>query len=63
MFKIYVNVCLPFRAGSSCAIFEWIATMIEWIVKYQGKILYLKHYLDDYIMLANSLTVLVQQMQ
>ena len=61
--KIYVNVCLPFGAGSSCAIFERIATIIEWIVKYHGKIPYLKHYLNDYIMLANSLMVLAQQMQ
>ena len=61
--KIYVNVCLPFRAGSSCAIFERIATIIEWIVKYHGKIPYLKHYLDDYIMLANSLSALIHQMQ
>ena len=61
--KIYMNVCLPFGAGSSCAIFERIATIIEWIVKYHGKIPYLKHYLNDYIMLANSLTVLAQQIQ
>ena len=61
--KIYMNVCLPFGAGSSCAIFERIATIIEWIVKYHGKIPYLKHYLDDYIMLANSLSTLIHQMQ
>ena len=53
----------PLINSSSCTIFERIVTIIEWIVKFHRKIRWLKHYLDDYIMLTNSLTALVQQMQ
>ena len=36
--------------------------IIEWIIKFHGRIWWLTHYLDDYIMLANSLAKLIEQM-
>ena len=52
--KYYINVCLPFRAASSCLIFERVATLLEWIVVNETRRRYISHYLDDFPLLGHS---------
>ena len=52
--KIYLNVSLPFRAASSCKIFEAVATLLEWIVRYHTVCEEMSHYLDDYSLLGRG---------
>ena len=52
--KIYLNVSLPFGTASSCQIFEKVATIVEWIVKYHTAIDEMSHYLDDFPLLGYS---------
>ena len=52
--KIYINVCLPFGAASSCKIFEAVATLLEWIVKHHACRSAMSHYLDDFPLLGKS---------
>ena len=60
--KIYINICLPFGAATSCAIFEKIATALQWVIVKHTSITWIDHYLDDYILLARCLQTLEQQM-
>ena len=52
--KIYINTSLPFGAASSCKIFEAVATLLEWIVKYHAQRRGMSHYLDDFPLLGWS---------
>ena len=52
--KFYINVCLPFRAASSCLIFEKVAMLLEWIVVNETRRRYISHYLDDFPLLSHS---------
>ena len=52
--KIYLNVSLPFSAASSCQIFEKVATLVEWIVKYHTARDEMSHYLDNFPLLGYS---------
>ena len=60
--KIYINIYLPVSAATSCAIFEKIATLLQWVVVRHMSITWISHYLDDYILLAQCLQLLEQQM-
>ena len=52
--KIYLNVSLPFRAASSCCIFEKVATLLQWIVTNETGRDSISHYLDDFPLLGAS---------
>ena len=60
--KTYLNVALAFGASSSCAIFEKIATCLEFIVTNETKIPWLSHFLDDFPMLQKTRELLIHFM-
>ena len=45
--QFFIDICLPFGAAISCAIFEDISTLIHWIVQRRAGHA-LIHYLDDF---------------
>ena len=53
---IYINISMPFGAASSCAIFEKVANILQWIVINETKAQWILHYLDNYILLAKCLS-------
>ena len=50
----YINASLPFRATSSCKIFEKVATLVEWVIKHHTRRHHVSHYLDDSSLLGRS---------
>ena len=54
MGKHYINSSLPFGAASSCLIFEWVASALQWIITDQTGITTISHFLDDFPMLRQS---------
>ena len=46
--KWFVDKCLPFGICSSSALFDHLATAIEWIIHNRYGITHLIHYLDDF---------------
>ena len=52
--KIYINASLPFRAGSSCFIFEKVACALQWIVTNETGYSWISHILDDFSLLHRS---------
>ena len=52
--KIYINSSLPFGAASSCAIFEKVATALQWIITNQTGRFLISHFLDDFPLLGVS---------
>ena len=44
----YVDKCLPFGLRSSPALFNQLATVIEWILHHNYKLTHIIHYLDDF---------------
>ena len=61
--KYYLNSSVPFRAASSCQIFERVATVMQWIITSEMGWRWISHYLDDFPMLAKSKPALKQQIQ
>ena len=59
---IYLNVTLPFGGASSCLIFEKVAGLLQWIVVAKTDISWISHYLDDFIVLAQSIAILLSLM-
>ena len=60
---IYLNVTLPFGAASSCLIFEKVARLLQWIIVAKMDISWISHYLDDFIVLAQSIAQLLILME
>ena len=60
--KTYLNVTLAFGASSSCAIFEKIATCLEFIVSNETQIPWISHFLDDFPLLQKTRELLIQFM-
>ena len=52
--KFYINSSLPFGAASSCAIFEKVATALQWIVTNETGRTLISHFLDDFPLLGRS---------
>ena len=52
--KYYINSSLPFRAASSCQIFEKVACTLQWIITDQTGCVYISHFLDDFPLLGIS---------
>ena len=50
--KIYINSSLPFGAASSCAIFEKVASALQWIITDQTGRTHISHFLDDFPLLG-----------
>ena len=46
--KYYINSSLPFRAASSCQIFEKVACALQWIITDQTGHVHISHFLDDF---------------
>ena len=53
---IYINTSVPFGLASSCAIFEKVANILQWIVMNETNARWISHYLNDYILLAKCLS-------
>ena len=60
---IYLNVTLPFGAASSCLIFKKVARLLQWIIVAKMDISWISHYLDDFIVLAQSIAQLLILME
>ena len=45
--KFYIDCCLPFGAAISCAIFEDVANLIQWITENKAAVKFIS-YLDDF---------------
>ena len=61
--EYYLNSSVPFRAASSCQIFERVATVLQWIVTSETGWKWISHYLDNFPMLAKSKAALNVQIQ
>ena len=46
--QFFIDLTLPFGSAISCAIFEEISTLIQWLFETRTRVLFV-HYLDDYI--------------
>ena len=60
--EFYYEKVLPFRLRSSPAIFDSVASDIEWIVQHQFSIHQLLHYLDDFLCVSSGAVVANQQL-
>ena len=58
----YINSSLPFGMASSCAIFEKVATALQWVVSHVMGSHLILHYLDDFPLLAPSKPQLIDFM-
>ncbi len=54
--KYYYDKTLPMGASSSCSLFESFSTAIEHIFKHYAKKVTVLHYLDDFLIIAQSKT-------
>ena len=52
--KYYINCSLPFGAASSCAIFEKVALVLQWIIMNEMGHILISHFLDDFPLLGMS---------
>ena len=52
--KHYINSSLPFGAASSCAIFEKVASALQWVITNETGCHLLPHYLDNFPLLEHS---------
>ena len=59
----YLNIMLPFSAALSCLIFEKVARVLQWIIVAKMDISWISHYLDDFIVLAQSIAQLLILME
>ena len=50
----YHHTTLPQGAGSSCFIFERIATAIQWILQHKFAVRHMVHYLDDFLFIGST---------
>ncbi|XP_028416203.1 uncharacterized protein LOC114540089 [Dendronephthya gigantea] len=50
--NFFVDLALPFGLRSAPFIFNSVADLVEWILKFNYSIRYLLHYLDDFLILA-----------
>ena len=57
--QYYVDLALPFGSAISCAIFEGIATLLQWIFEQRTSIRFV-HYLDDYLWVHKHFLVCLQ---
>ena len=46
--NLFVDLALPFGLHSAPSIFNTITDLLEWIVKHNYCVVFLKHYLDDF---------------
>ena len=53
--KYYYELTYPFGLASACQRWESVATALEWIIKCHLIIIFLIHYIDDYLLISNSL--------
>jgi hypothetical protein len=53
--KYYYDLVAPFGLASSCQIWEEVATCIQWIIHMYLVIKYILHYVDDYLLVSNTL--------
>ena len=58
----YYERVLPFGLRSSPAIFDSVASAIEWIIRQQFSVSQLFHYLDDFLNVTTGLVVATQQL-
>ncbi len=52
--KYYFDRCLTMGCGSSCRIFEGIATSVNWILQNKFGLPFIFHYLDDFCILGED---------
>ena len=52
---VFIDACLPFGLMSSPKLFNILADLLAWILEHQG-VLYLLHYLDDFLTIGQPLT-------
>ena len=47
--RFFIDICLPFRASISCAIFEKVGDLLQWIIQQRAKHpISISRYLDDF---------------
>ena len=61
--KIYINASMAFGSASSCKIFERVESVLQWIVTHETHWAWISHYLDDFLMLAQTRPDLMQQIE
>ncbi len=61
--KYYVDLVVAFGIGSSCNIWERVAKLAEWIVRYHYKVECLIHYVDDFFGVSSSSQLSASQLQ
>lgn len=61
--KYYVDLVVGFGIGSSCNIWERVAKLAEWIVRYHYKVECLIHYVDDFFGVSASSKLSAAQLQ
>jgi hypothetical protein len=57
----YVDLVAPFGLGSACQLWELIATALEWIFVQHLHITRIVHYVDDYLVICESLSLAHQR--
>ena len=35
--NLYIDICLPFGASISCAIFEQVGTLLQWLARHRAR--------------------------
>lgn len=58
----YIDRCLPMGCASSCKIFELFSTSLEWVARNKLNISGIIHILDDFLIVAQSLSVCKSQL-
>ena len=59
--KYYIDTCLPFGLRSAPYIFNRLATAIHWILQNNYNVLFILHYLDDFLTAGSPHSLICQQ--